>query len=539
MKVRSDVLRVYQSIHIWTGIIAGIVLFIGFYAGSLTMFKGAIDAWSMPPALTLPQVPAEKLDELVAQVLAQDDKAKTGFSLHLNDEHQSPMTWYQQGSERELSMSHQLWHASLDEQGQLVTQLSTPSELAELIDQLHRTAGIAGDVGHDQAGAYVLGIAAVLYFLALVSGVIFLLPTLTKSFFALRKDKGESRFWLDAHNLVGITSLPFHLVICVTVIVFAFHDQLYDGLKHMVYSEKPLFAQSAPDKTPYTLADLPKVTTVLAKVQQIAPDYQVNEMTFMNLNNPRATLRLGLYNPNGFMRGPVTDFLYLHPYSLKVTNSTIDQSDKGIWARTVAVFFGLHFGSYGGDLGRWVYFFLGLSGAFLFYSGNLLWLEKRRKKQASEQTRACRLMASATVGICLGSVAALTISMLLGKWLYVHVSNINHVYLWLYYLVFGLLVVYAFWRGAAKAALLILPLCALATLAMPITSLVALIVPSLGLWAPYSAATLGVDLVALAFSGVFFYGYRLTRHRVLNGPQDSVWAIPATVPVAELTQQTS
>lgn len=539
MKVRSDVLRIYQSIHIWTGIIAGIVLFIGFYAGSLTMFKGAIDAWSMPRALTLPQVPTEKLDDLVAQVLAQDDKAKTGFSLHLNDEHQSPMTWYQQGSERELSMSNQLWHASLDEQGQLVTQLSTSSELAELIDQLHRTAGIAGEVGHDQAGVYVLGVAAVLYFLALVSGVIFLLPTLTKSFFALRKDKGESRFWLDAHNLVGITSLPFHLVICVTVIVFAFHDQLYDGLKHMVYAEKPLFAQSAPDKTPYTLADLPKVTTVLAKVQQIAPDYQVNEMTFMNLNNPRATLRLGLYNSNGFMRGPVTDFLYLHPYSLKVTNSTIDQSDKGIWARTVAVFFGLHFGSYGGDLGRWVYFFLGLSGAFLFYSGNLLWLEKRRKKQAIEQTRACRLMACATVGICLGSVAALTISMLLGKWLYAHVSNINHVYLWLYYLVFGLLVAYAFWRGAAKAALLILPLCGSATLAMPITSLVALIAPSLGLWAPYSAATLGVDLLALAFSGVFFYGYRLTRHRVLNGPQDSVWAIPATVPVAELTQQTS
>lgn len=539
MKVRSDVLRVYQSIHIWTGIIAGIVLFIGFYAGSLTMFKGAIDAWSMPPALTLPQVPADKLDDLVAQVLAQDDKAKTGFSLHLNDAHQSPMTWYLQGSERELSMSHQLWHASLDENGQLLTQLSTPSELAELIDQLHRTAGIAGEVGHDQAGVYVLGIAAVLYFLALVSGVIFLLPTLTKSFFALRKDKGESRFWLDAHNLVGITSLPFHLVISLTVIVFAFHDQLYDGLKQVVYGEKPLFVQPAPDRTPYTLADLPKVTTVLAKVQQIAPDYQVNEMTFMNLDNPRATLRLGLYNPNGFMRGPVTDYLYLHPYSLKVSNSTIDQSDKGIWARTVAVFFGLHFGSYGGDLGRWVYFFLGLSGAFLFYSGNLLWLEKRRKKQASEQTRACRLMASATVGICLGSVAALTISMLLGKWFYAHVSNINHVYLWLYYLVFGLLVAYAFWRGAAKAALLILPLCGLATLAMPITSLVAVFAPSLGLWAPYSSATLGVDLVALAFSGVFFYGYKLTRHRVLNGPQDSIWAISATVPVAELTQQTS
>lgn len=539
MKVRSDVLRIYQSIHTWTGIIAGIVLFIGFYAGALTMFKGAIEAWSTPPALTLPQVPTEKLDDLVTQVLARDDKAKTGFRLSLHDEHQSPMTWYQQGSERELSMSNQIWHASLDEQGQLLTQLSTPSELAELVDQLHRTAGIAGEVGHDQAGVYVLGVAAFLYFLALVSGVIFLLPSLTKTFFALRKNKGENRFWLDVHNLIGITSLPFHLVISLTVIVFAFHDQLYDGLKHLVYGDKPLFAIPAPDRNLYSLTELPRIETVLTKVKQLAPEYQVNEMTYMNLDNPRATLRLGLYNPNGFMRGPVTDYLYMHPYTLTVSNSTFDPSEEGIWSRTVAVFFGLHFGSFGGDLGRWVYFFLGLSGAFLFYSGNLLWLEKRRKKQAAEQSRASRLMASATVGICLGSVAALAVSMLLGKWVYSYFSNINYVYLSAYYSVFVLLVAYAFWRGAARAALLILPLCAIATFAMPFTSLLAFVFPQLGLWAPYSMATLGVDLVALAFSAVFFYGYRLTRQRALHGPQDSVWALPVkqSLVESELSQQ--
>lgn len=523
MRVRSDILRVYQSIHTWTGIVAGIVLFIGFYAGSLTMFKGAIEAWSMPPSLTLPQVPVEKLDDLVSKALTLDDKVKTGFRLSLNDQHQSPMTWYHQGSERELSVSNQVWHASLDEQGQLVTQMSTPSELAELIDQLHRTAGIAGEVGHDQAGVYVLGIAAFLYFLALISGVIFLLPSLTKTFFALRKGRGESRFWLDAHNVIGITSLPFHLVISLSVIVFAFHDQLYDGLQHVVYGDKPLFAPPAPNRTPYSLTDLASIETVLIKAKELAPDYQVNEMTYINLDNPRATLRLGLYNHDGFMRGPVTDYLYMHPYTLKVSSSTFDPS---VWARTVAVFFGLHFGSFGGDLGRWVYFFLGLSGAFLFYSGNLLWLEKRRKKQAAEQSRASRLMASATVGICLGSVAALAVSMLLGKWVYAHFSNINYVYLWLYYSVFTVLVAYAFWRGAARAALLMLPLCAVATLAMPLTSLLALVLPQLGLWSPYSVATLGVDLVALAFSGVFFYGYRLTRKRALYGPQDSVWALP-------------
>lgn len=46
-------------------------------------------------------------------------------------------------------------------------------------------------------------------------------------------------------------------------------------------------------------------------------------------------------------------------------------------------------------------------------------------------------------------------------------------------------------------------------------------------------ATLGVDLVALAFSAVFFYGYRLTRQRALHGPQDSVWALPVKQSLVE------
>ena len=32
---------------------------------------------------------------------------------------------------------------------------------------------------------------------------------------------------------------------------------------------------------------------------------------------------------------------------------------------------------------RWVYFVFGLSGAFLFYSGNLLWVEKRRRTRSA------------------------------------------------------------------------------------------------------------------------------------------------------------
>ena len=55
---------------------------------------------------------------------------------------------------------------------------------------------------------------------------------------------------------------------------------------------------------------------------------------------------------------------------------------------TLAALYALHFADYGGALVRWLYFLLGLGGAFLFYSGNLLWIESRRKRRQQQQTSA-------------------------------------------------------------------------------------------------------------------------------------------------------
>src|SRR3546814_4664147 len=58
-----------------------------------------------------------------------------------------------------------------------------------------------------------------------LSGVICLLPSLVKDLFALRFGKNLKRMWLDLHNVLGIFSLPFHIVMALTAVVFAFHDQ--------------------------------------------------------------------------------------------------------------------------------------------------------------------------------------------------------------------------------------------------------------------------------------------------------------------------
>ena len=36
MKIGSDIIKVYKDVHIWIGIVCGLLLFIAFYAGAVT-----------------------------------------------------------------------------------------------------------------------------------------------------------------------------------------------------------------------------------------------------------------------------------------------------------------------------------------------------------------------------------------------------------------------------------------------------------------------------------------------------------------------
>lgn len=533
MKIRSDILRVYQSLHTWVGICAGMLLFIGFFAGALTMFKQPLDRWSSAPTPAMPAMSAAQTDALVSSVLTRYPAARQEFTLHLQ-QHEAiaaPLSWSDGDGGRELDLSGRRWYAALDARGALQAWRERPTLLAELIDMLHRTGGIPGTLGHEYLGVYLMGVAGVLYFLALVSGLILLLPTLVKDFFAVRRGKNRKRFWLDAHNVVGIASLPYHIVISITVIVFAFHDQAYGGLQRLVYGAQPMFKSKVAAQS-YPLAALRPASELLATVRREAPGFEVTELRYMRLESPRPIVRAAVASPRYLVQGAQSGYVMLHPYTGKVVDTSMLPSKGDTWVDLVAPMFSLHFGSYGGTLMRWVYFAFGLSGAFLFYSGNLLWLEKRRKHQARhgplpEQRLATRLVAAATVGVCLGAVAGMACAIVAGKWLFAAAANINTAYLAVYYTVFVAALAWAFWRGAARAGAELLGLCALTALAIPLTSLAARLWPASGWWGHGSAAVLGVDATALVLALLFAYAARLAARRARRGPADSVWSLAA------------
>ncbi|KID57033.1 peptidase [Pseudoalteromonas luteoviolacea] len=527
MKIRSDILRTYQSLHTWTGITAGLLLFIGFFAGSLTMFSSAINDWATPPDYQLPQVESGQHDVLLQQVLSLNPEALKGVSVSF-EEASSPVSWYGHGSARGFSMDDQVWHATLNEQGDMITELRHVNELSMLVDYLHRSAGIIGELGHDQAGVYVLGVAAFLYFIALVSGVIFLLPSLVKSFFALRKEKGANRFWLDSHNLVGIASLPFHIIIAVTVIVFSFHDLFYGGLSQ-VYGDKPMFGGGETHKEiRYELKDLPSLDDIKQATLTYAPGYEVKSISLSRLTTAHPSATVMIVSERTLMRGPHNDYVFMNPFTLEINSSSVtsDHGQQGIWGAVVTSFFGLHFGSYGGELGRWLYFVMGLGGAFLFYSGNLIWLEKRRKKQSTKQSRSSHFMANLTIGVTLGCLIGLAGTFAASKWLTLADWNINIAYMWVYYTLFLSTMASAFIIGAARFSIIGLSLFIALCIMIPLNSMIALALPSIGIWSPNSMADFGIEMGAIGFALAACYALKRARQRVYEGEVDSIWYCP-------------
>lgn len=530
MNIRSDIVRVYLEVHTWVGIICGLFLFIGFYAGAITMFEIPLQRWSSPPIHKETITPIKQTDVLIAKALEKHPEVLNNFKIIINPEPEHPGRIYWEsrpaGADDHTPAIH--YYANLDEKGELKIVEKSPSTIAQLIDTIHQQLGLLFD---HEIIMPVVGIIALFYGLALISGTIVLLPTLIKDAFAVRIGKNLKRMWLDLHNVIGLFSLPFHLVIALTSIIFALHDNFYDAQKALIYP-KPKAKQGPVNthrKVPaIDTKELIPVQSIITLVKKYEPEYAPIYLNYLIGPGQKFMLFVGGSDPRYHANRPREGLLGIDPYNGKVISTDYMPGQQGIWYATVSSFFALHFGNYGGNFIRWCYFFLGISGAFLFYTGNLLWIEKRRKKRntpqqtAPEQTKASKLLGSLTVGVSLGCVAGISLIIACGKMIPEFIEGVfSSEHAGLYYLVFLLAILWAFIRGAAKGAVELLFTSSVITALIPLASVLSFIIPGFG-W-NHGDSTIWVDIIACIGVIVFSYLAFKTKARIQQAPVNSIW----------------
>lgn len=427
MKVASHLLKTHLPLHTWCGVVSALFLIVCFLAGALTLFLDDLNRWAAPPPPSVMPAPDARQQAQLLDYMATHPEITTTFTLHLRTtaDAPAPLSWERDGE--------QFW-ATRDANGQWRRFSAPLPALGEVLDDLHRTAGIPGAVG-----GYTMGVVAVLYALALISGTVLLLPRLKRQLFALRPEGGRRRAWLDLHNLLGLTALPFHLVIAITTAVFVFYAPLEQAMRALSPAADTDVAEAAGQ------GELLPPATLLARAQAFAPALQAERMVFDALDDRAEALVVVL---GGTATGGRRLYVALNPYggALRYRNS-----GGSFYHAASDAFAALHFGNYGGYPLRWLYFVLALAGAVLFYTGNLLWLGKR----ARGERRDVQLLAALTVGTSCGAICGMATMLLTARFqplLPLAAETLAHAS---YYLPFLAANAYALRRGAGATAALL------------------------------------------------------------------------------------
>lgn len=510
--MKAATLRNFLALHTWAGLLAGMALFIAFYAGAITVFTHEVGNWNLRGAAAeeTPD-PVARSQQLLDRLLKEKPAAAESVYLVLPGDHgpQPSAYWY----EAATGESHRF---VLDEH-ETLRHDRFGDGLADFIYDLHFTAGLP-----KPWGTYLFGVVCLLYGLALVSGVVICAPGFLKSLFALRLGKNAKQMWQDAHNAIGILSLPFHVIFAWSgavltiglLVMIPFNSLVYDG-KLMQLVERDFYG--APQKLASgTAKPILPVAELLTRGQAAMPNLEMEGIGITHIGDANA--QATLYGEIDQRRLNRLAAVVLDATTGKVSASYSPETmTPGMWM--LRGLQALHYGSFGRTAIKWLYFVLGMAGAFLFYSGNLLWIESRRKRRKQTQPRSARVMAALTLGVCLGCIAGVSaIFVAAAMYPQMRVAPV-------YYGVFLICFAWACMRQPARAAHELLWACTLLTALIPISGWIGMqenvIASALhGHWNRFA-----VDAVAVLFAITYALMARSTRRRGQRGDPNSVWAL--------------
>ena len=527
--MKAATLRDYLSVHTWTGILSGMLLFIAFYAGALAMFAPEITHWARAEPVRAGA--SQNADALAAAFFAAHPTVERATLVLASETNAAPYVRW--GGRNETP--HQV---ELTEQGTLRALPAATGEAGHFADLLHRKGGLPVPLEMSEP---VIGIISMLYALALISGVVVLLPSLVKDLFVVRFGRNAKRLWLDLHNLLGVASLPFHVVMALSAAVFCLHDWIYTAQSDLIYPQglNAVTAQAQPQRPPVTLdrASWRTPSQLATDASRTAPDFKATKIDYRGLGTPHASAFVAGTEPTHFKRSGREGFAMLDPATGALVQDGLVPGQGSGMARVLVSFFSLHFGSYGGEPVRVLYAVLGVMGALLFYTGNVLWIESRTKRLrqppgAVEQPRHVRWIAALNVGACLGCVAGLSVALVAARWLGATALAPDTVLHGAYSAVFAACLGYAFARGAQRAAVGLLACAALATALIPLTSAALPLLATLAPWAevldkPYTRGLAYVDGLSAAGTALLAWMAWRTARRAAAPAGQAGFSSPA------------
>lgn len=247
----------------------------------------------------------------------------------------------------------------------------SPPTFINVMLRLHR------DLFVDLPGELFLGCMALVFIVAIVSGVVLYAPFMRKlDFGTVRTHRAPRLKWLDLHNLLGVVTVAWALVVGATGLMNELSTPLFDLWRR---TDVPAMLTPFRGKPPLQESELTSVEAAVLTTKAALPGMTVRSITFPG--SPFGTPYHYLIWTNG--NTPLTARLF-NPVLVDARTGELTATVPMPWyLRLLEISRPLHFGDYGGLPLKIIWALLDLVTIAVLGSGLYLWLARRRAPLAS------------------------------------------------------------------------------------------------------------------------------------------------------------
>jgi len=362
--------RTWYVVHKWTSLVSTAFLLMLCLTGLPLIFHEEIDHWLNPHPefeAVAPGTPAASVDDAVARALAArpgefvrfvtfDDEDPLGYVITAPTLVPPPDDGHVQPFDVRT--------------GKFFDPLPPPGGFMDIMLDLHT------DLFMGLPGYLFLGFMGLLLVVATVTGVVLYTPFMRKhDFGTVRATRNPRVKWLDIHNLAGIATVAWVLVVGVTGVINTLALPILG-----FWQGGQLAEMTAPYRNLPPLEKPGSVDAALRTARRAAPDMAVQFVAFPG------TQFSSQHHYAVFMRGntPLTSRLIKPALVDAKTGELTDMRDLPLYVRTLLVSQPLHFGDYGGMPLKIVWAVLDLLTIVILGSGLYLWLRRPTPPRPSE-----------------------------------------------------------------------------------------------------------------------------------------------------------
>lgn len=418
-------------VHTWLGLVLGYVLMVCFFFGALSVFDREIDRWAIPETRYEPQ-PMPSFDKMLLPIfkkiegdpesyeLAQDEvigELPPRETLAVSDisaytTHRDPVLGMfvsfdvpNKPKDPDLDHIHVFGEATIDPRAGTVISNDKLALGSAFFYPLHYSLHLHWkDIGY-----WVVGLAALVMLVALVTGVI-MHRKIFREFFTFRPKKQAQRSALDLHNLTGVVALPFHFFFAFTgLVIFAgiylpvtetlFRDQ------HEAHEQLEAAQTGLPHDPAGVAAPLASVDAMVEEARRRwAAQNMAGEVGFLSVTH--------FGDANGYVSvfRAGTDRVTLTGQGIHFKASTGEMIREDPAPSAVGGvndwLTGLHLQHFRHWLLRWMYVLGGLAGCVCIATGFIFFVEKRKRQHAKAGSSGSRWVDAFAVTTVTGMVIA-------------------------------------------------------------------------------------------------------------------------------------